>query len=30
MEKFYKPEDLFEFNRIYCDKMVQDVMEKLK
>ena len=30
IEKSYKPEDIFEFNLAYCDKMVERVMEKIK
>ena len=30
IEKFYKPEDLFEFNLVYCDMVVERVMERLK
>lgn len=26
IEKFYAPEDIFEFNLIYCDKIVENVM----
>jgi RNA polymerase sigma-70 factor (ECF subfamily) len=29
IERFYKPEDLFEFNLVYCDRIVERVMEKL-
>lgn len=29
VEKFYKPEEIFEFNRIYCDAMVLNVMDKI-
>jgi RNA polymerase sigma-70 factor (ECF subfamily) len=30
LEKFYKPEDLFEFNLVYCDMIVERVMQKIK
>jgi RNA polymerase sigma-70 factor (ECF subfamily) len=30
IEKHYQPEEIFEFNRIYCDAMVERVMERLK
>jgi RNA polymerase sigma factor (sigma-70 family) len=30
VEKSYTPEDIFEFNLIYCDAMVKNVMGKLK
>lgn len=30
MEKVYSPEDLFEFNLIYCDLMVDRVMNEIK
>lgn len=29
IEKMYAPEDIFEFNLIYCDRMVQTVMSKI-
>ena len=29
IEKMYAPEDIFEFNLIYCDRMVQNVMSKI-
>jgi len=29
IEKMYTPEDIFEFNLIYCDSMVQNVMSKI-
>jgi RNA polymerase sigma factor (sigma-70 family) len=29
IEKSYKPEDIFEFNLIYCDRIVESVMEKI-
>lgn len=29
IEKMYSPEDIFEFNLIYCDGMVQRVMDKI-
>lgn len=29
VEKFYKPEEIFEFNLIYCDAMVLNVMDKI-
>jgi len=30
VEKSYSPEDLFEFNKVYCDAMVIRVMNQLK
>jgi RNA polymerase sigma-70 factor (ECF subfamily) len=30
VEKSYSKEDIFEFNLIYCDRMVENVMNKLK
>jgi RNA polymerase sigma-70 factor (ECF subfamily) len=30
VEKSYSAEDIFEFNLIYCDRMVENVMTKLK
>ncbi len=30
VEKAYNPEDIFEFNLIYCDAMVSRVMDKIK
>ncbi|MEP6465137.1 MAG: sigma-70 family RNA polymerase sigma factor [Parafilimonas sp.] len=30
IEKFYAPEDVFEFNLIYCDAMVKAVMSRIK
>jgi RNA polymerase sigma-70 factor (ECF subfamily) len=30
IEKMYKPEDVFEFNLIYCDKIVHHVMTAIK
>jgi RNA polymerase sigma-70 factor (ECF subfamily) len=30
IQKYYKPEDLFEFNLVYCDRIVERVMEKIK
>lgn len=30
VESFYKTEDIFEFNLIYCDAMVSNVMNRLK
>lgn len=30
IEKTYTPEDIFEFNLIYCDKMVERVMRKIR
>jgi RNA polymerase sigma factor (sigma-70 family) len=30
VEKSYRPEDIFEFNLIYCDAMVNRVMNKIK
>ena len=29
IEKTYSPDELFEFNLIYCDAMVQNVMKKI-
>lgn len=29
IEKMYSPEDIFEFNLIYCDRMVERVMAKI-
>jgi RNA polymerase sigma factor (sigma-70 family) len=29
IEKIYSPEDIFEFNLIYCDKIVDEVMKKI-
>ncbi|MEO6301566.1 MAG: sigma-70 family RNA polymerase sigma factor [Bacteroidia bacterium] len=29
IEKMYSPQDIFEFNLIYCDKMVADVMKRI-
>jgi len=29
IEKIYSPEDIFEFNLIYCDKIVNEVMKKI-
>ncbi|HJY21500.1 MAG TPA: sigma factor-like helix-turn-helix DNA-binding protein, partial [Hanamia sp.] len=29
IEKMYSPEDIYEFNLIYCDAMVERVMEKI-
>ena len=29
IEKMYRPEDIFEFNLIYCDKMVNNVMKAI-
>jgi RNA polymerase sigma-70 factor (ECF subfamily) len=29
VEKMYTPEDIFEFNLVYCDRMVQNVMNKI-
>ena len=29
IEKMYSPEDIFEFNLIYCDRMVEKVMEQI-
>lgn len=29
LEKIYSPEDIYEFNLIYCDKMVEAVMKKI-
>ncbi len=28
--KMYSPEDVFEFNLIYCDKIVEHVMKEVK
>jgi RNA polymerase sigma factor (sigma-70 family) len=30
IEKTYSPEDVFEFNLVYCDAMVESVMNKIK
>jgi RNA polymerase sigma-70 factor (ECF subfamily) len=30
IEKQYQPEEIFEFNRIYCDAMVERVMVQLR
>jgi RNA polymerase sigma factor (sigma-70 family) len=30
VEKLYSPEDIFEFNLIYCDKIVERVMKEIK
>jgi RNA polymerase sigma-70 factor (ECF subfamily) len=30
IEKMYAPEDIFEFNLIYCDKIVDHVMKEIK
>lgn len=30
IEKTYKPEDIFEFNLVYCDRMVERVMVRLQ
>jgi RNA polymerase sigma factor (sigma-70 family) len=29
VEKMYAPEDIFEFNLIYCDRMVESVMKQI-
>jgi RNA polymerase sigma-70 factor (ECF subfamily) len=29
IEKIYSPEDIFEFNLVYCDSMVHRVMERI-
>lgn len=29
IEKMYSPEEIFEFNLVYCDKMVSGVMERI-
>jgi hypothetical protein len=29
IEKIYSPEEIFEFNLIYCDKIVNGVMKKI-
>jgi RNA polymerase sigma-70 factor (ECF subfamily) len=29
VERMYTPEDIFEFNRIYCDKIVDEVMKSI-
>jgi RNA polymerase sigma factor (sigma-70 family) len=29
IEKIYSPEDIYEFNLIYCDKIVDEVMKKI-
>ena len=30
VEKMYTPEEIFQFNHIYCDKIVEQVMERIK
>jgi RNA polymerase sigma-70 factor (ECF subfamily) len=30
VEKMYTPEDIFEFNLIYCDRIVEGVMKEIK
>jgi RNA polymerase sigma factor (sigma-70 family) len=30
IEKSYKPEDIFEFNLVFCDRIVERVMDKIK
>jgi len=30
IEKMYSPEDIFEFNLIYCNRIVENVMKRLK
>jgi hypothetical protein len=30
IEKMYSPEEIFEFNLVYCDKMVSDVMSRIR
>ncbi len=30
IEKMYSPNDIFEFNLVYCDAMVINVMNKIK
>ena len=30
IEKFYSKEDIYQFNLIYCDRMVNRVMDKIK
>jgi RNA polymerase sigma factor (sigma-70 family) len=30
IERMYSPEDIYEFNLVYCDRMVENVMSKLK
>ena len=30
VEKMYSAEDIFEFNLVYCDKIVEKVMEKIR
>jgi RNA polymerase sigma factor (sigma-70 family) len=30
IEKMYSPADIYEFNLVYCDRMVENVMEKIK
>ena len=29
IEKMYSPEDIYEFNLVYCDRMVERVMAKI-
>jgi RNA polymerase sigma-70 factor (ECF subfamily) len=29
VERMYTPEDIFEFNLIYCDKIVDEVMKSI-
>jgi len=29
IEKVYSPEDIYEFNLIYCDRIVNEVMKKI-
>jgi len=30
VKKMYTPEEIFQFNLIYCDKIVERVMERIK
>jgi RNA polymerase sigma-70 factor (ECF subfamily) len=30
VEKMYSSEDIFQFNLIYCDKIVEKVMDRIK
>ena len=29
IEKIYSPDDIFEFNLVYCDRIVENVMNKI-
>ena len=29
IEKMYSPEEIYEFNLVYCDRMIQNVMTKI-